>query len=116
MSAPVLISDEHLALAQLDEGHVLVAKNPLPFRVCDLAAELARARAQLRKDSRLAGQVKKFRWIVENMLTKVERLEDEIEDASGIEEAVALWLEGYGDEPVTAALAAQGIREGKWRP
>lgn len=112
----VAISDDQLAAALEDQGHVLTAnKEPLPVRVCDLAAEIIRNRRVLRKDSRRAEQLKKYRWTVENLLTKLEAAEDANDDNEQIPEAIAAWFEAGNSSLIDPAITAAWIREGRWR-
>jgi len=37
------------------------------------------------------------------------------DEEPNIPERIAKWILGYGNEPIDATLAAQAIREGKWR-
>ena len=86
----------------------------------DLAFELVRARQRLRGESRKAEQLRKLRWNVEHLLTKIEEIatQDATQNATqnaAIEretaEAIATWLERSKNEPLVAAA----IRDWKWR-
>lgn len=56
-----------------DDLRAVVASNPDP-RARTAAAELLAIRAERRADSRRAQQLKRVRWVAENLLTKVEGL------------------------------------------
>ncbi len=108
-------SDEDLAGALSDRRPIQVTNGPIAITIADLAAEIIGNRRTLRRESRAAEQIKKLRWMAEALVSKVEELRLTESDEQLTAEKIALWLEGYGVEPVDAKMVADAIRDGRWR-
>ena len=102
-----------------------IATGALPddISLVDVCHELQRLRFRAANQNRKAEQIRKLRWSVENVLVKVERMEEtedrtvnEIEQQTA--DAIALWLSDEHDELDMMPLperVTDAVRAGAWK-